>query len=119
MKRFSKSLGYALKGFKKAYDEEPNFRIHIIAGSSVLVVSAFLQLNRYEWIAIIVAITFVMALEIVNSIFERVIDMVKPSVNQYVKDMKDMMAASVLLVAVTAIIVGCIIFIPKIVDILG
>ena len=115
MRRFSKSLKYSLRGIKKAYKEEPNFRIHVFFAILALIFSILFKISQIEWFFILVMITLVFVLEIVNSIFERTIDMVKPSMNEYVKDMKDMMAASVLVAAITSIIIGTIIFLPKII----
>lgn len=117
MKRLIKSVGHAWRGIRLALEEEPNFRIHLIAALIVLALGFWLGLADWEWVAIIIVIALVFALETVNSIFERVIDLVKPSVNSYVKDMKDMMAGSVVVGAIAAIIIGIIIFGPKLMEI--
>jgi len=115
MKRFIKSFKHSLNGIKKAYREEPNFRIHVFFALIALIFSILFKISEIEWFFILIMITIVFVLEIINSIFERTIDMVKPKMNEYVRDMKDMMAASVLVAAITAIIIGTVIFLPKII----
>jgi len=113
MFRLIKSVGHAARGVRLALAEEPNFRIHLTAAVIAILLGVWLGLAAWEWVVIILVIALVFALETVNSIFERVIDLVKPSVNSYVKDMKDMMAGSVVVGAIAAIIIGLIIFGPK------
>jgi diacylglycerol kinase len=58
----------------------------------------------------------VLVLEIINSIFERIVDVYKPRLNPYVRDIKDMMAAAVLIASLGAAIIGLMIFIPYLMD---
>lgn len=111
--KFIGSLKNARRGVKLAFAEEPNLRIHSAVALIVILLGYFLQISKNEWFVLILTIALVICLEMVNSIFERAIDMIQPSVNSYVKDMKDMMAATVLVAAIAAVIIGLIIFVPK------
>lgn len=111
--KFINSLKNARHGVQLAFIEEPNLRIHSAIATVVVVLAYFLQVSKIEWFVLILVIALVICLEMVNSIFERTIDMIQPSINSYVKDMKDMMAASVLTAAIAAVIIGIIIFVPK------
>lgn len=115
--KFIGSLKNAKRGVKLAFEEEPNLRIHTGAAIIVILFGYFLQVSKIEWFVLILVMALVICLEMVNSIFERVIDMVQPAVNSYVKDMKDMMAATVLVAAISAVIIGLIIFVPKLLSI--
>lgn len=119
MKKFSQSFKNALTGFKKAYKEEPNLRIHTVVAVLVLILSYGLGLSNGEWLFILLAITLVLVMEIINSIFERMIDMVKPTLNDYVRDMKDMMASGVVLVSFFSVLVGGVILLPKVIQVIG
>lgn len=112
MKRFAKSLQHALHGFSVAFAEEPNLRIHCSIGVLVLLASWYFHVTRVEFFFIAFAIVLVLVAEIINSIFERMLDMLKPGVNEYVKDMKDIMAAVVVIVVTFAIAIGLVVFIP-------
>ncbi|MCC6639514.1 diacylglycerol kinase family protein [Candidatus Falkowbacteria bacterium] len=112
MKRFAKSLSHALRGFKVALQEEPNLRIHCVIGLLVILASIYFQITRVEFFFVAFAIVLVLVAEIINSIFERMLDMLKPGVNEYVKDMKDIMAAVVVIVVAFAIAIGVVVFVP-------
>jgi diacylglycerol kinase len=71
-----------------------------------------LKINRTEWLFLIFAITLVILMEIVNSAVERVSDVLKPRINTYVMEIKDIMAAAVMLASISAVIIGLIIFLP-------
>ena len=74
------------------------------------------QVYVWEWIVLLLLIFFVLLLEIVNTVIERMVDILKPRVHVYVKEIKDLMSVSVLLAAALSIIVGLLIFIPHIID---
>jgi diacylglycerol kinase len=73
------------------------------------------NITLLEWVLISIAIGGVIIAELLNTIFERLIDVVKPRSEEYVRDMKDMMAASVTLAALVALSIGLAIFIPRII----
>ena len=69
-----------------------------------------------EWVTIIIVIGFVFSVEIINSSIENLADFVSPNYNEIIKKVKDLSAASVLISALVSLIVGIIIFIPKIIE---
>ena len=116
LKRLVKSFFYAFTGLKKVYKEEKNFRIHLLVALLVLLLAVYLQVALWEWMILLLLISFVLILEILNSIFERIIDILKPRIHQYVKDIKDMGASIVFLGALISVIIGIMIFLPHIID---
>ncbi|ASS48696.1 MAG: diacylglycerol kinase [Candidatus Fluviicola riflensis] len=112
-KRFG-SFIYAFNGLRILLREEHNSWIHIAAAVIAVVLGFIFQISGYEWIAIIFAIGLVIALEIVNSAIENLSDFVSPERHDSIKKIKDLAAAAVLIGAITALAVGLIIFIPKI-----
>lgn len=87
-------------------------RLQTAASLITVALAAYFRLSRTEWAMLVLAICLVLIAEIINSAVERVTDVLKPRINSYVKEIKDIMAAAVLLASLTAIIVGIIIFWP-------
>ena len=115
IKRLVKSFSYAIKGIKKVFKQEQNFRIHSIIALVVLVLALILKIETWQFIILILLIAFIFILEIINSIFERLLDLLKPRIHHYVRDIKDMTAAIVFIGAIAAIIIGLLIFLPYLV----
>ena len=110
-------FSFAWNGLKEVVKER-NFRIHMVATLLVIIAGFFLDLNRLEWIVIILVIGIVLISETFNSVVEQIIDYLKPEIHPKAKIIKDMSAGAVLLAAITAIIVGLTIFLPKIIQLL-
>lgn len=113
-KRLIKSFTYAFRGLNKIFREEQNLRLQAIVGIIIIIIAFVLGVKPIEWCLIILAIFIVILLEIMNSAVERITDVLKPRIHTYVKEIKDIMAAGVMLSGLMAIIVGLIIFIPYI-----
>ena len=116
IKRFFKSFKYAFTGIIKAYGSEQNLLVHTIVAIIVLVTGYFLQLSRIEFCIIVLMIGVVLALEMVNTAIEYTVDMAMPNIHPLAKIAKDVAGGAVLLVCFTAIIIGIIIFLPKIIS---
>ncbi len=115
-RRLGKSFKYAIWGLNKVFWEEQNFRIHTIVALVILALAIYLQIQAWQFIVLLLIIGLVLILEIINSIFERLLDLLKPRIHQYVKDIKDMTAAIVFIGAITAILIGILIFLPYIIN---
>lgn len=109
-----KSFVYAFNGLKILIKEEHNARIHLVATFLAVCLGFLLDISLSEWIAIIFAIGFVFAMEILNSAIENLADFVTTEKHEAIKKVKDLAASAVLISAICALIVGLIIFIPKI-----
>ena len=117
-KRFSikkriKSFGFAVKGLRILIKEEHNARIHLFIAGVVIVASIGFGISAFEWMAIILAIGFVFAAEIINSAIENMADFTSPEKDERIKKIKDLSAAGVLVSAVTAFAIGLLVFLPK------
>jgi len=113
-RKFIKSLQYASRGLILVFKEEQNFRIQIGAAAVCLILAFIFPLRNLERVALILVMAFVLVLELINSIFERFVDILKPRAHFYVEVVKDVMAAAVLLASLAALIIGLIIFLPHI-----
>lgn len=109
------SFKYAFDGIISALREEPNLKFHLLAGFLVLVLSYFLNISRQDWIVIILLIGFVIAVELTNTSIEAVVDHFTQINHPGAKLAKDISAGAVLVSALTATIIGIIIFTPYII----
>lgn len=107
-----KSFYYAGCGIWTAIKEERNFRIHLVAALVVLGAAAYFRATKTEWLVILFAIAGMLALELVNTAIERVVDLVTKQYHPLAKAAKDAAAGAVFLFAVFSVIIGIIIFYP-------
>jgi len=112
-------LRYALQGIVIVVKEEKNFRIHICMATLAILFSAILNVSTSEWLFILFVIHLVFITELINSAIERLIDYIKPEFHPLAGAIKDIAASSVLVASILSIFVGCIIFIPKIINALS
>ncbi len=95
-----------------AFKEEQSFRYQIIGALIVAILIFIFPLERWERALLVLCIGGVLVLELLNSIIERFVDIVKPRVHEYARIVKDLSAAAVLVMAITAVILAIIIFWP-------
>ena len=112
IKRFRQSLKHALRGVKVVFRSEQSFRVQVIAAVIVLLFSWILNISSFQYIVILFLIGAVLTLELINSIIERIVDTFKPRIHPAVRDIKDIMAATVLIVSVVSTLVAFKIFWP-------
>jgi diacylglycerol kinase len=109
-----KSFAYAFEGLKVLFLFEHNSRIHLLATFMVVFLSIYLKISVLEWLALLIVIGMVFCAEIFNSSIETLCDRVSPEKDEMIKRTKDLGAAGVFMASLIAVIVGSIIFIPKI-----
>lgn len=112
IKRLFSSFRFAGNGLKLALSE-PNMRVHIAAGILISAAGFIFELTRTEWCVILLTIAGVMSLEMVNTAIEKTVDLVTEDYRPLAKMAKDLAAGAVLLFAIAAVIIGCLLFIPK------
>lgn len=114
-KYFYQSIEFALTGIRTVFKDERNMRSHLLAGGIAIFLGFIFRLNKWEWLWILLCIFLVIVMEIINTAFENVVDMVTDfHFHSIGKKIKDMAAGAVLITALFAVIVGGIIFLPKI-----
>jgi len=109
---FWQSLKHASQGLLKAIKEERNLQIHIVMSLLVIILSLLLQIKIWEFIIVFFICIVIIILELLNTIFEKVVNFMKPQMHSYVKIVKDLMAATVLVAAFGSVVIGIIIFGP-------
>ena len=110
----ARSIRHALRGILYAYAHERNFRIETVAAVGTGAAALILPLSSAERAAIFLVIAIIFALEILNTAFERAMDIMKPGIHPYVKVVKDLAAGAVLIVSLLSVVIGAVIFIPHI-----
>lgn len=114
MNKFLKGFGYAYSGIRATFSTELNFRFHFFAMLTALGLGFFLSISIQEWLWVFLAIALVMALELVNTALEALANLVSLEFHPLVKKAKDATAGAVLVISVFALLVGGIVFVPKI-----
>lgn len=109
------SFKFAFAGIAAFFKQEHNARIHLAATIVVIALAIIFHVSSIEAIALTLAIGFVWSAEIFNTSIEKIMDFISTEKNSKIKFIKDVSAAAVLVAAITALIIGCIVFIPKIV----
>jgi len=99
-------VGFAVAGLKSGWLRERSFRTHCLFALAALVVLAVLRPAPIWWAAAAVVAAIVMALELVNSAMEGVIDLLHPAIHPEIKIIKDMLAGAVLIASISALIVA-------------
>ncbi|MFG6148483.1 diacylglycerol kinase family protein [Halobacillus sp. B23F22_1] len=107
-------LSYAFNGLKEAVREEKNLKIHLFISFLVILCSAWFQITAIEWIVLILIMALVITLEMINSSIERIMDFLAPEFNPLIGTIKDIAAGAVLIAAGSSIVIGLIIFLPKV-----
>jgi diacylglycerol kinase (ATP) len=114
-KKRIKSFGFAFTGLYELVKSEPNARIHLVATLCALLSGFLLRISSAEWCVISIAIALVWAAEAFNTVIEKLADHLFPEYHETARLAKDISAGAVLVCAITALICGLIIFLPKLV----
>lgn len=110
-KNLFKSFKHAFKGLKLAFSEQ-NFKIQLFFGLIVLILMIYFKVRIWQAVVLILVILLVLILEVLNTIFEKMVDILTPRVHHYALVIKDLMAAAVLIASLGAIIIGLLILGP-------
>lgn len=113
MRKFIQSFVYAWNGILHGIGAERNAKVHLIAAMIVIVAGFMTGLSQIEWFIVIILICGMLALELMNSAVERVVDLLTTERHPLAKQAKDLAAGAVLVFAIGSAIIGLILFIPK------
>src|SRR6478609_3282769 len=107
------SFNYAFEGIIYVVRTQRNMRIHFIVALAVLPLGVLLGVSRIEMLALILAVAFVLLMEMANTALEMTIDVATPAFDPRARAAKDIAAGMVLVSAVTALFVGYLVFAPR------
>ena len=106
------SFQYAFAGVAYLLWTQRNAKIHSALGLAAAGMGLLLGIDRYEWLALLLTITIVIAAEGVNTAIEAAVDLVSPEYHPLAKIAKDVSAGTVLITAIASVIVGMVLFLP-------
>lgn len=113
IKQRLQSFKYALKGIQLLFQSETNAKIHLVFTILVIAGGVFFSVSKTEWCLLTTAIVMVLCAEGMNTAIEYLTNLVSPDFHELAGKTKDVAAGAVLITAIGAIIIGCIIFLPK------
>ena len=114
-KKFIKSFKYAQAGAAHALQTQRNLWIHLTIGVLVLGAGYWLKLSNIELAIVVLIVTFVLVAEMFNTALEETINLIKPEVHPMAALVKNLAAGAVLLAACGAVIIGLLIFLPRVI----
>ncbi|GAT63878.1 diacylglycerol kinase family protein [Paludibacter jiangxiensis] len=118
--RLLRSFGYAAKGIVASYSKNHvNIKIHTFVALTVILLGILLTISSMEWAILILCCGVVIAAEMFNTAIEALVDMVSPKWDSKAGLVKDISAGAVLILAITSVVIGLIIFLPKIIALLN
>ncbi len=113
LKERIRSFKYAFSGLKHLVVGEPNARIHLVAALLAVLLGFYLELDRTEWLWILLSIVLVITTEAINASIEALADAITEEYDEKIKIAKDLAAAATLIVAIFSLVVALFIFVPK------
>jgi len=119
LERYRKSFIHAIEGIIYCIKFEHNTIIIIISAIIVTLCGFFFGINKYEWLFVITMIGVISACEMINSSIEAAIDLTTSEIHPLAKISKDTASSATLILSITALIGGLIIFLPKVIEFIG
>lgn len=116
IKKLLNSFKYAFAGIYSGIKTEQNMKIHVIIMILVIIFGIILNISKSELIICIILFGLVISLELINTAIENTVDLITNEKNLKAKIAKDTAAGAVLVSAIASVIIGLIIFIPKIME---
>ena len=101
-------------GVVQAFKSERNLKIDTAAAVIVCVLGAVLKIDLQAWVAIVICVGIVFALEVLNTAIEAAVDLAHPAYHSLARRAKDCAAGAVLLAAIMSVVVGLLVFVPAI-----
>lgn len=107
-----RSFVHAARGVLFTFKNERNFQVEVGVACALILAMLWLPLSTVENMLLILAMTSVLALELINTALERVMDILKPRVHPYARVVKDVTAGAVFVISLGALILGLVILLP-------
>jgi len=116
VKKMVNSFKYAGEGVKTSFKSERNMKIHILIACLVVIFAFIFKITLIEWLICLVLFGLVISLELVNTAIEATVDICMPKIDPRAKKAKDIAAGAVLFSAIISVIIGILIFLPKLIN---
>jgi diacylglycerol kinase len=115
----ARSFAFAFAGIATLITTQRNARVHVAAAVVAVTLGLWLGLGRLEWAMLTLAIAAVLVLEGLNTAIEAAVDLASPQLHPLAKRAKDVAAGMVLLAAIASLVLGVLIFGPRLLERLG
>jgi diacylglycerol kinase len=109
----------AYNGLKYVFSTQRNAKIHLLISLLVVLCGIFFHISASQWINLTLVMGLVWAAECMNTGVEKLTDLASPEYHILARIAKDCAAAAVLMASLTAVVVGSIIFIPRLIIVLN
>ena len=109
-----KSIGFACKGVIDLIKTEANVQVQTCCAIAVTITGFYFNISTIEWLFQTMCIGLVLSLEAINTTVEGILNFVHPKQHETIGKIKDIAAGAVLIAAITSLIIGLIIYIPKV-----
>ncbi len=109
-----KSISYAFRGAVLLITKESSIKIQLCIAILVTIAGFYFEISQTEWLIQILAIAVVMGIEGANTAIEEIADFIHPEYHEKIGYIKDVAAGAVFIAAFCAAVMGCIIYLPKI-----
>jgi len=106
-------LRFAINGLRQFFKTERNGRIQGVSGVVAILTGIIFRISLNEWMVLLLCVGGVLGLEILNSAIEKLCNLITTDYHPQIKLVKDLSAGAVLMMCIISVIIGCIIFIPK------
>ena len=113
--KFINSFKYPIKGLRYAYRNEQNLAVDVGVALIVIIAGFLFRINVTEWAILTITIGLVLSLELINTSIEALVDLVTEEYHPLAKVAKDTAAAAVFVFAIISVVIGLIIFLPKVI----
>ena len=108
---FRKSFFFAMQGFRTAFLTERNIKVMLVAAAVVILLGFTLNFDLLSWAIIVICCGLVITAELINTAIETVVDLVSPEFHPLAGRAKDISAAAVWVLSITAAVVGLLVII--------
>lgn len=110
-----KSVTYAVKGFYLLITTEHSIMVQLSISALMCILGFYLKISAVEWMFQILAIGLVLTAESLNTAIEAICDYIQPNFDKKIGFIKDIAAGAVTFAALTAVVIGAIIYLPKLI----
>ena len=109
------SFQYAISGLRLIFKTDHNAWLHLLATIMVIILALFLRVSPTDAALLAIAVGMVWVAELFNTCIEKMMDFTSKEIHPTIKLIKDVSAGAVLTAAIISVMIGCLVFIPKIV----
>ena len=116
MKNRIHSFKAAFNGISIAFKSEWNLKFHFLVAIAAISLAYYVDLNSVEFSIILICIGLVISIELINTSIEYLCDFIRPEKHDAIKKIKDISAAAVLISSIISLVIGILVFLPKILE---